>query len=154
MPYYEDYEVGQKRVSPSRTVTDAMATILIDLAGYVEPQFTDELAASETPLGWRALPGRIVFALMGGLGARMEGSRTPGAALAVAVDGLTWRNPVKVGDTVHIEWEVIEARRTSNPKWGLVRNREVLLNHKGEPCCEAEVTHLFEYAPSHAAHNG
>ena len=56
MAYYEDFEVGQKEVSAARTITDGMATALINIGGFVAPQFNDETVAKQTPLGWRALP--------------------------------------------------------------------------------------------------
>lgn len=148
MPYYEDFEVGQKLISPRRTVTDGMATILIDVGGFAAPQFNDEISASKTPLGWRALPGRLVFALMGGLVERMDVFHTPGPGLLVGADKLKWKVPLRVGDTVYVEWEVTEMRKTSNPKWGLVKNKETLINQKGEMVCEVEITHLFEYRPA------
>jgi len=58
MPYYEDFEMGQTFISDRRTVTDGMATVLIDVGGFTLPQFNDEISANETPLGWRAASGK------------------------------------------------------------------------------------------------
>jgi acyl dehydratase len=148
MAYYEDFEMGQKGVSPGRTVTDGMATALINIGGFVASQFNDEIEANKTPLGWRALPGRIVFALMGGLVEQMGVFGGPGPAMLVGADKLTWKSPVRVGDTIHLEWRVTEMRKTRNPRWGLVSNKETLINQRGEPVCEVEMTHLLEYRPT------
>jgi acyl dehydratase len=41
--------------------------------------------------------------------------------------------PVLAGDTVHVEVEVIEARRSkSRPNRGLVRTRNKIINQRGE----------------------
>ena len=148
MAYYEDFKVGQKVVSPGRTVTDGMATVLINIGGFVAPQFNDETVANKTPLGWRALPGRITFALMGGLVEQMGLFGGPGPAMLVGANKLTWKAPMRVGDTIHVEWEVTEMRKTRNPRWGLVNNKETLINQKDEIVCEVEITHLLEYRPT------
>jgi acyl dehydratase len=145
MPYYEEFELGQKATSTSRTVTDGMATIMIDLGGFIADQFTNKIEAEKTPLGWRAIPGRVAFTLMGGLVERMGIFDTPGPGMLVGADKLIWKTRLKVGDTIHLEWEVIELRKTSNPRWGLVKNSEKLLNQDGEVICTVEITHLFEY---------
>lgn len=145
MPYYEEFEVGQKVISPSRTITDGMATVLIDVGGFTADQFNDKVSANKTPLGWRAIPGRLVFALMGGLVERMKALDTPGPGMLVGADKLVWKGPLRVGDTIHLEWEVTEMRETSNPRWGLVKNKETLLNQNDEVICTVEIAHLFEY---------
>ena len=146
MPYYEDFKIGQKAISARRTITDGMATALIDIGGFATPQFNDKITAEATPLGWRAIPGRMAFALMGGLVESIgELFGTPGPGLLVGSDKLVWKVPLRVGDTIHVEWEVIKMRTTSNPKWGLVVNTETLKNQNDEIICTVEITHLFEY---------
>jgi len=145
MPYYEDFEIGQKFISPGRTVTDGMATVLIDVGGFVAALFNDEVAANKTPLGWRAIPGRLVFALMGGLAERMGAFDTPGPGMLVGADKLAWKAPLRVGDTIHLEFEVTGMRETRNPRWGLMKNKETLINQNGEVICTVEISHLFEY---------
>ena len=145
MAYYEDFEIGRKVTSNSRTITDGMATVLIDVGGFTADQFNDAVSANKTPLGWRALPGRLVFALMGGLVERMAVFKGDGAGMLVGADQLVWKRPLRVGDTIHLEWEVTEMRETSNPRWGLVKNSETLINQNGEVICTVDITHLLEY---------
>jgi len=145
MPCYEDFEIGQKFISPRRTITDGIATVLIDIGGFTADQFTDEIIATRTPLGWRAIPGRLVFALMGGLVERVKVVYTPGPGMLVGADKVVWKAPLRVGDTICLKSEVKEMRKTHNPKWGLVKNKETLINQNGEVICTAEITHLYEY---------
>lgn len=145
MPYYEDFELGQKFISKSRTITDGMATVLIDVGGFIADQFNDEITAKNSILGWRSIPGRLIFALMGGLVERMRMLDSPGLGILTGADKLVWKAPLRVGDTIHLEWEVMEMRKTNNPKWGLVKNKEILINQSGEVICTAEITHLFGY---------
>jgi len=146
MPYYEDLKVGQKITSARRTITDGMATLLIDIGGFNAPQFKDKIIAESTPLGWRAIPGRMAFALMGGLVESIgELFDTPGSGMLVGADNLVWKAPLRVGDTIHVVWKVTKMRKTSNPKWGLVINSETLLNQDNKVICTVDITHLFEY---------
>jgi acyl dehydratase len=148
MPYYEDFEVGQKTTSGGRTITDGMATALINIGGFTAPQFNDETVANQTPLGWRALPGRVTLALMGGLVEQMGILGTPGHGMLVGINNVRWTTPLRVGDSIRLEFEVTETRKTKNPRWGLVVNKETLKNQKGEVVCEADIVHLFEYRPT------
>jgi len=148
MSYYEEQEVGRKVTTGARTITDGMATMLISIGGFTEPFFNDEIEANKTPLGWRAIPGKMSFALMGGLleTANYWGGGT-GAHMLVGANNLAWKAPLKVGDTVHVEFEVTEMRETRNPRWGVVVNKETLINQNGDVLLEAEVTHLLERKP-------
>jgi len=145
MSYFEDLKLGHKVTTGARTITDGMATVLINIGGFTAPFFNDETEANKTPLGWRAIPGRISFALMGGLVETSEAlGEGSGALMLVGANNLTWKSPLKVGDTVHLELEVTEKRETKNPQWGVVVNKETLTNQKGEVVCECEITHLVE----------
>jgi acyl dehydratase len=152
MPYFEDLESGEKLSTQARTITDGMASLLINVGGYTAPFFNDEIAANKTPLGWRALPGRMILALMGGLletyGSGRPTTEAPsGTALFVGVHNMRVRIPLKVGDTVHLESERVELVETSNPRWGRVIDRETLINQRGEVVCEADIIHLYERRP-------
>ncbi len=146
--YYDEFEVGQKATSAGRTITDGMATALINIGGFTAPQFNDETVAKETPLGWRALPGRITLALMGGLIEQMSTLHGPGVGLLVGINNVKWSAPLRVGDTVHLEFEITEKRKTKNPRWGLIVWRERLINGRGEAVCETDTIHLMEYKPT------
>ncbi|MDY7036199.1 MAG: MaoC family dehydratase N-terminal domain-containing protein [Thermodesulfobacteriota bacterium] len=145
MPYYEDVEIGDKYNTPRRTITDGIASILIDVGGYTANIFTDKIAAEKTPIGWRAIPGRLILGIMGGLVEKLEFIDTPGPGMLVGCDKLKWKAPLHVGDTVYVEWEITEKRKTSNPRWGLVINKETMINQNDEVICTVEISHLFEY---------
>jgi len=150
MSYFEDLKLGHKVTTGARTITDGMATVLINIGGFTAPFFNDETEASKTPLGWRAIPGRITFALMGGLVETAEAfGRGPGAVMLVGANNLAWKTPLKAGDTIRLEFEITEKRETEtkNPRWGVVVNKETLTNQRGEVVCEVEITHLVERKP-------
>ena len=147
MPYYDDYPDEGTLLTPRRTITEGIATMLIDGGGLIEPQFVDEVTAQETPLGWRGIPGRVTFLLSGGLVTRMDLQRLPGNALAVGVNNVKFTSHVRVGDTLHVEWTVTEKRLSSKKGYGLVRHSEITRNQKGEAVCTADFVHLVELRP-------
>jgi len=54
-------------------------------------------------------------------------------AIGLGVDELRWPNPVRPGDAVRVETEIIDLRRSrSNPNCGIVRLRNVTTNQRGE----------------------
>lgn len=148
MPYYEDFEVGEKVTTLGRTITDGLASSLICMMGYPAPIFHDETVAKESPIGWRALPGPITLALMGALVEETHIRMGEGLGALVGINNVTWKAPVRVGDTVHAEVEIISMRKSSNPKWGLTVEKYSLINQRGEVTNEAEITHVWEYRPT------
>jgi acyl dehydratase len=55
-----------------------------------------------------------------------------GALGAVGVDELRWPNPVRPGDVLHVETEVLETERDYRPGVGLVVSRVETKNQDGE----------------------
>jgi acyl dehydratase len=149
MPYYEDFELGKKMTTLRKTITDGIATILISVAGYPAPIFNDEITASKTPLGWRVLPGPIGLALLQGLAEQKhQDIGHEGEGALVGANNVSWKAPIKVGDTIYCELETVEKRRTKNPKWGLTVEHSRLFNQKGELLLEGDIVHVWEYRPN------
>ena len=65
-------------------------------------------------------------------------------AILVGVNNMTFKNPLRAGDTIRCEVEILELRETSKAQWGLERHKSILLNQKNEVVCEHEATHLIE----------
>ena len=147
MPYYEDYPEEGVLVSPRRTVTEAIASVLIDIGGFIEPQFVDEVTALETPLGWRAIPGKVTSLIAGGQISRMDFFRLPGNGLMV-VNEDKYVAPVHVGDTLHVEMNVVEKRLSSKAGYGLVKRKDITKNQKGQVVMDTNTVVLAELRPA------
>jgi len=52
--------------------------------------------------------------------------------------------PMKAGDTITVEMEIIEKRETKKGDRGLILHRETCKNQRGEAIAECEVTHLVK----------
>jgi acyl dehydratase len=103
-----------------------------------EVLFTDlEFIRKESDIKGRPAPGALVYSFAEGLLIQATMQYTGFAFLNMQLDV---KGPVVAGDTIHVECEVIEARRSSNrPNRGLVRTRNVVVKQDG--------TAVLEYTP-------
>jgi acyl dehydratase len=145
--YYEDYKVGDKFSSPGRTITEGAISVMLGLGGYTLPLFFDEEVAKKSRFGGRIAPGRLTFFIMGGLEEQSDLWLNT-IAVIIGVDKVRFTTPLRAGDTLRAEMEIIEMRETKNPKWGLMVHKTTCFNQKNEVVTENEATHLVERRPT------
>jgi len=127
--FFEDFTVGQKLVSPSRTVTETDVTIFAGLSGDYNPLHTDAEFAGSTRFGKRIAHGLLGLSIASGLAARLgfiDGT-------AEAFLGLDWkfRGPIYIGDTIHVNIEVSRTKPMKRLGGGIVSfNIEVINQSK------------------------
>lgn len=127
----EDFQVGDRWTSAPTTVTTEQI-IAFARDNDPQPMHTDEEAARAGPFGgviasgWQiAALSLRVFVQAGGYG------KTP--MVGMGVDELRWRKPVKGGDVLTVEREVIEVTRSaSQPDRGMVRTKVTVRNQDGD----------------------
>ena len=126
--YVDELELGTRFRSRARTVTEADLVAFINLSWLNEELFTNTSDRSHMAISGRVVPGALVYAFA-------EGLITPsmqGTGLAFLDAELQVAAPTFVGDTMHVECEVIERRPTSKPGRGLVRTRNAVINQDGK----------------------
>ena len=129
--WFEEFEVGQRFVSQGVTFTEAS---IIDFASRYDPQrfHIDREAAARTPFGGLVASGfqtlGLSFRRFFELGViRESGIGAPG------IEELRWTAPVRPGDTIRVEVEVIEIKPSrSKADRGVVRMRYTTRNQRGE----------------------
>ncbi|MEQ8689437.1 MAG: MaoC/PaaZ C-terminal domain-containing protein [bacterium] len=128
---YDELKEGDRFRTLARTITEPDLVNFINTTGMVEVLFTDtEYAKAHAPQGGRLVPGALVYAIGEGLLVQATLQRTGLAFLSMNFEVL---GPTFVGDTVHVEVEVLESRATSkSPDRGLVRTRNDIFNQRGE----------------------
>lgn len=128
--YFEDLPLGRKFRTVGRTVTDTDITTFINCIGMTEVLFTNvEFIEKEMGFKARLAPGILCYSFAEGL---LVQSMMQGTGLAMLRVELDIKNPVFSGDTIHVEVEVIEARRTSKkPDRGLVKTRNHIVKQDG-----------------------
>jgi acyl dehydratase len=128
---WDELPVGKRFKSLARTITETDLVNFVSTTGMLEVLFTDiEFAAQHAPQGGRLVPGALVYSIAEGLLVQSIMQRTGLAFLSMTFDV---NGPTFVGDTVHVEVEVLESRPTSKgPDRGLVRTRNDIVNQRGE----------------------
>jgi len=124
---YEDLAVGQRFRTHRRTISETDVSSFVNLTWLTEELFTvvDE---SGRAIKGRAVPGALVYAFAEGLLLPMM--QDTGLAFLGAT--LDIKGPTVIGDTLHVECEVTEARLTSKGDRGLVRTANQVKNQRGE----------------------
>jgi acyl dehydratase len=97
-----------------------------------QPFHLDEQAARGTMFGGLAASGWHTAAVTMKL--MVESDFKPAAGIiGVGFDELRWPRPVRPGDELHVEGEVLEVRASrSNPRQGIVKVRIATVNQNGE----------------------
>jgi acyl dehydratase len=140
--YLEDFRAGEKFVSGGVTITESE---IIHFALQFDPQsfHLDVTAAEKSPYGGLIASGfhtlSICFRLFmqrGVLAACSMGS--PG------IDEVRWLAPVRPGDTLRTETEVLEVKPSSSkPDRGILRMKYVGVNQHGTPVISFVLNHLL-----------
>jgi acyl dehydratase len=122
---FEDLKVGFRFRTHRRTIREADLAAFIALTGLTEELFA---VREEKQL----VPGALVYSFAEGL--LLPTMQDTGLAFLNAM--LDVKAPTVVGDTIHVEAEVTEARLTSKGDRGLVRFANQVINQKGEAVLE------------------
>src|SRR2546430_10809323 len=132
MIYLEDFAPGQKFVSTTLRVDSAAIKAF---AAQFDPQpfHLDEDAARGSFFGGLAASGWHTASQTMRLLVE-SGFRPAGGIIGTRADELKWPRPVRPGDELHVESEVLEVRPSSSrPGQGFVKSRSTTVNHNGEP---------------------
>ena len=132
MLYLEDFAPGQKQVSGTLRV-DAAAIQAFAAQFDPQPFHLNEDAAGSSFFGGLAASGWHTAALTMRLLVD-SGFRPAGGIIGTRAEELKWPRPVRPGDELHVEAEVLEVRPSSSrPGQGFVKCRTTTLNQDGEP---------------------
>ena len=124
---YEDLKVGMRFRTHRRTIAESDLAAFVNLTWLTEELFTVE-DDSQRAIKGRAVPGALVYSFAEGL--LLPSMQDTGLAFLGAK--LDVKGPTVVGDTIHVEVEVTEARLTSKGDRGLVRFANKVVNQRGE----------------------
>ena len=130
--YLEDFAVGQKFGS-GRIHVDAAQIRSFAAAFDPQPFHLDDAAADHSILRGLAASGWHTAAMTMRL--LVEGELKPaGGIIGAGFDEFRWPHPVRPGDELHVESEVLELRPSkSRGDVGLIKVRTTTLNQNGEP---------------------
>lgn len=125
---FADLEPGRRFRSNGRTLTEADHTLFMMLCGDWHPIHADEEHARTTPAGTRLMHGSFGIAITMGMQAAAVEFADPMLG-ALGLKEWSFREPLRIGDTVHATVEILSRRVTRDGgryvverKLGLVRS--------------------------------
>ena len=142
--YYDRLPVGFRFRTMGRTITETDLVSYINLTWFTEEVFVNTHDTGGRALQGRVVPGSLVYAFA-------EGLLTPSmqfTGLAFLGATLDVKRPTVVGDTIHVEGEVVESRPASSGHRGLVRTRNEVVNQRGEVVLVYDPLRLVKGSPA------
>src|ERR671938_1132968 len=136
---FEDLRLGFRFRTHRRTIGETDLAQFVNVTWFTEELFTVADDAGRAIKG-RAVPAALVYAFAEGL--LLPTMQDTGLAFLNAT--LDVKAPTLVGDTIHVEAEVIEHRLTSKGDRGLVRFANRVLNQRGEAVLEYNPLRLLK----------
>jgi len=127
MKYFEDFTVGEIAVTRARTITETDIVNFAALTGDWYPLHTDIEYAKKGPFGERIAHGLLILSIANGL--------MPLYDMAIVafygMDKVRFIAPTKIGDTIHVELEVVE-KQDKGDIGGVITLKEYVKNQRGE----------------------
>ena len=149
--YFEDMEIGDKVVSVGRTITEADIVSFAGLTGDYNTLHTDAEFAKGSIAGQRLAHGMLPLTYSSGLFTRTSYNQAMMAQMA-ALTEINWKfkKPVLIGDTIHVEQEVIEkADPRPESDMGKVTFLRTIFNQRGEIVQQGEFKQLIRKYPKY-----
>ena len=139
--YFEDLYPGLKfNSSRSYKVT---AEEIKEFAERYDPQpfHLDEAAGESSFFKGLAASGWLTAAIVMRL--RVESIHIAGGMIGAGVEEIRWTQPVRPGDSLRTEAEILSVRHSaSRPAFGVVRSRTVVFNQRDEVIMRSVVNFL------------
>jgi acyl dehydratase len=144
--FLEDLEVGQKFRSGALTVdVDRVKAFAAEFDP--QPFHLDETAATSSIFGGLVASGWHTLAMAMRLLVDSD-LKIAGGLVGVGVESIRWPKPVRPGDRIRVEGEVLEVRESrSNPSRGIVRFRSEVFNQNDEVVMEQVAILVVPRAP-------
>ena len=121
-------------------MTEADHVLFCSIVGYHVPLFVDEEYSKKTRFGGRICPSGVVMSFST---AMTEGLFRSCVVAMLGVDNGRFFKPLRPGDTIHTEIEVVDRKPESNPECGVVIFRDEVWNQRKEKIYQIEKTALM-----------
>ncbi len=145
--YFEDFQVGDEFVTLGRTVTETDIVNFSGFSGDFNPLHTDAEFAATQPFGGRIAHGMCGFSIAVGLLVRLN--ILEGTILAFfGIENWRFKQPLLIGDTIHVIASIAEIKETSKPDRGLVCFDVDVPNQKGVSTMAGRLLTMMKRKPS------
>ena len=146
--YFEEFEVGDTRISPGRTITEADIVAFCGLSGDFNELHCNAEYGKHTPFGQRVAHGLLGLSVASGLAGRLgliEGT-------AQAFTSLEWKfkAPILIGDTIWVQMTVSRKKELKRLGGGMLVLDVAVLNQRDEVVQEGMWRVLMKGQPAAA----
>ena len=139
--YFDDLNIGDKTTSASRTITEADIVNFAGLSGDYNPIHIDVTYAEKSPFKQRIAHGLLVLSIASGLFTTTDLNLSIKGSLIALMDvKCQFKNPVFIGDTIHVEAEIKEKKETSKGDRGVVIMERIVYKQNGDVALKIEAT--------------
>jgi acyl dehydratase len=129
--WFDDLAIGMRFKSPEKIITrEEIKRFALEFDP--QPYHVDEVAAEQTPLKGLAASGWHTAAIAMRLAVEVR-PFGPHPLLGLGVDELRWLAPVRPGDKLYLEGEVVELKPSKTKPQGIARIKWTAFNQHGEP---------------------
>jgi acyl dehydratase len=139
--YFEDFHIGQK--FDSIGTAKVTAEEIKEFGARYDPQpfHLDEAAGEGSFFKGLAASGWLTAAIVMRL--RVESIKVFGGMIGAGVEEMRWTEPVRPGDTIRTEIEVVGIRTSQSRKnYGIVRTRTLAFNQRNQVVLKSTVNFL------------
>lgn len=126
--YFEDYVMGETRMSWGRTITETDIVLHAGQTGDFYPHHMDAEWCSRQEFGQRIAHGTLIFSVAVGLTAGLVNP----VAFSYGYDRLRFVKPVFIGDTIRVKVTIKEKRDHRRAEMGIVCEELEVTNQRGE----------------------
>ena len=137
---WEQLSPGQRFRTLNRTLTETDLVMFTGVTGMLETIFIDHTFGGRGAIQGRFVPAALTYSLIEGL---LCQSMIQGTGLAMLELKKQVLAPVRVGDTVHGEIEVVSVRPTSKGNRGIVVSKIDVKNQDDEVVMTYEATRML-----------
>ncbi|GAA1061587.1 MaoC family dehydratase [Agromyces bracchium] len=137
--WFEDIEIGERRETVGRTITEADIVLHAGQTGDFFPHHMDAEWMATQPAGQRIAHGTLILSVAVGMTA---GEINP-QSMSYGYDRIRFIRPVFIGDTITVTAEITDkAGHAKRPdQYGYVHELVTVVNQRGETVLV--LTHLY-----------
>jgi acyl dehydratase len=136
--WLEDYEIGERRTTVGRTITETDIVVHAGQTGDFFPHHMDASWCATQPFGARIAHGTLIVAVAVG----MTATDINPQAMSYGYDRIRFLKPVFIGDTLTVSAEITDkADHARKPGLGYLHELVSVTNQEGE--LVMVLTHLY-----------
>ncbi|MFJ3048268.1 MaoC/PaaZ C-terminal domain-containing protein [Herbaspirillum chlorophenolicum] len=145
--YFEEYVIGDFRLSTGRTITEADIVMHAGQTGDYYPHHVDAEWCATQPFKQRIAHGTLIFSVGIGMTTGVINPR----GISYGYDRLRFIRPVFIGDTITVKTTIKEKRDHKKPENGLLIELVEMFNQRQEVVIACEHLTVMERDPAKVA---